>query len=79
MAALADKVPSRSAWLVIGAMGVIGLAASCSFIASGMIVEAQFSGRPVKGNLNAYRHASPLLLSVGLGMFIFLFFKSLRP
>lgn len=78
VAALADKLPGRSALLVVLAMGVIGLAAFCSFIASSMIAESRFSGKPVQRGWNMYRHASPLLLTVGLGMFLFLFVKSLR-
>jgi hypothetical protein len=74
--ALAEKVQGKSARSVVVAASVIALAAFCSFIASGMIVETRRSGRPSKGNINVYRHASPVLLSVGLGMFLYLFAKS---
>jgi hypothetical protein len=74
--ALAEKVQGKSARSVVVAAGVIALAAFCSFITSGMIVEMRRSGRPPKGNINIYRHASPVLLSVGLGMFLYLFAKS---
>ncbi len=74
--ALAEKVQGKSTRSVVVAASVIALAAFCSFIATGMIVEAQRSGRPPKGNINVYRHASPILLSVGVGMFLYLFAKS---
>lgn len=78
VAALADKVSGRQALLVVMAMVVIGVAALSSFIASGMIVEARYSRQPIKPHFDRYRNASPLLLSVGLGMFFYLFFGSLR-
>ena len=79
VAALAGKVTGRSPVSLTIALVVIGLAALSSFYASAMIVEARFAGKPIKGNLNLYRHAAPLLLSVGLGMFLYLFVKSLKP
>lgn len=79
VAALADKVHGRSAVQVIMALTVIGLAAFSSFYATGLIVEARFSGKPLKANINLYRHAAPLLLSVGIGMFLYLFVKSQTP
>ncbi|USU04659.1 hypothetical protein NF699_16715 [Sphingomonadaceae bacterium OTU29LAMAA1] len=77
VAALADKVHGRSAVSVVMALVVIGVAAFSSFFATGLIVEARFSGKPLTGKINLYRHASPLLLSVGLGMFLYLYVKSL--
>jgi hypothetical protein len=74
--ALADKVQGKSGKSVIIAVGVIALAAFCSFIATSMVVEARTSGKPPKRSLGLYRHASPLLLSVGLGMFLYLFARS---
>ncbi len=74
--ALAEKVQGKSARAVVVAASVIALAAFCSFIASGLVVEARRAGSPLKGNINLYRHASPLLLSVGVGMFLYLFAKS---
>lgn len=79
VAALAGKVDARSTVSLIIALIVIGLAAFSSFLATGMIVEARVSGKPVANSMNLYRHASPLLLSVGLGAFLYLFVGSLRP
>jgi hypothetical protein len=76
--ALAGKVSGRSTVSLTIALVVIGLAAFSSFYASAMIVEARFSGKPIKGNINVYRHAAPLLLTVGLGMFLFLFVTSMK-
>ena len=78
VAALADKVSGRQALLVVMAMVVIGMAAFSSFIASGMIVDARYNRQPIKAHFDKYRHAAPLLLSVGLGMFMYLFFRALR-
>lgn len=79
VAALADKIHGRSAASVIIALVVIGMAAFSSFLATGMIVEARFGRKPLRGNINLFRHAAPLLLSVGVGMFLFLFVQSLKP
>ena len=78
VAALADKVSGRQAILVVMAMVVIGLAAFSAFIASGMIVDARYTRQPIKPHFDRYRHAAPPLLSGGLGMFMYLFFGSLR-
>jgi len=74
--ALADKVQGKSARSLVIAVGVIALAAFCSFIATSIIVEARSSGKPPSSNLRFFRHASPLLLSVGLGMFLYLLARS---
>ena len=79
VAALAGKVTGRSATSVTIALVVIGLAAFSSFYATGLIVEARFSGKPIKGNINIFRHAAPLLLSIGIGMFLYLFVRSTKP
>ncbi|HEX9953642.1 MAG TPA: hypothetical protein VGB48_00295 [Allosphingosinicella sp.] len=78
VAALGGKVTGRSTVSLTIALVVIGLAAFSSFFASAMIVEARFSGKPIKGNINVYRHAAPVLLSVGLGMFLYLFVGSMK-
>ncbi len=78
VAALAEKVSGRQALLVVVAMGVIGLAAFSAFVASGMIVEARYTKQPIKAHFDRYRHAAPLLLSIDLGRFMYLFFRSLR-
>ena len=73
VAALADKVQGRAVLPATVALAVIGLAAFCSFYATGLIVEARFTGQPIRGRLDLYRHAAPLLLAVGIGMFFYLF------
>ena len=75
--ALADKVHGRSG-LLIGALGVIGLAALVSFASSGDIVDSRFKGKPLNPSLSLYRFVSPALLSVGLGMFLYLFLGTLK-
>jgi hypothetical protein len=78
VAALADKVHGRSAISIVVALIVIGLAAASSFLATGMIVDARLSGKPLGRGIGLYRHASPILLSIGVGMFVYLFLES-RP
>ena len=75
--ALADKVQGRSAGLLVGAVAVIGLAALLSFTATGQIVDARMGGKPVRTR-DLSRSAAPVLLFVGLGMFVYLFTGSLK-
>ncbi|RYD99973.1 MAG: hypothetical protein EOP61_14205 [Sphingomonadales bacterium] len=77
--ALADKVQGRGAMLVIGALGVIGIAALLSFSGAGEIVEARCKGKPLARHLDWYRIASPALLSIGLGMFLYIFLGTMKP
>lgn len=76
--ALADKVEGRSAPMLIVALVVIGIAGVTSFGAAGYIVEMRYTGKPLTRNLNRYRVASPLLLSVGIGMFLYIFARTLK-
>ncbi len=76
VAALAEKVATRSMLPLILTFLVIGLAGFTSFYATGSIVESRFTGKPIPNDINRYRHAAPLLLSVGLGMFLYLFISS---
>ncbi|MES2754602.1 MAG: hypothetical protein V4659_08055 [Pseudomonadota bacterium] len=75
--ALADKVQGRQAGLLVGAVATIGLAALMSFVATGQIVDARMGGKPVAAR-DLSRSAAPLLLMVGLGMFVYLFTRSLK-
>lgn len=76
VAALADKLAARSLLPLVLTFLVIGLAGFASFYATGNIVDARFTGKPIPKDINRYRHAAPLLLSVGLGMFLYLFVMS---
>ncbi len=78
VAALADKVHGRSLVSLVLALGAIAMAAAISFVATGMIVDARLAGKPSGRSVNILRHASPVLLSVGIGMFIYLFINT-RP
>ncbi|RYD59885.1 MAG: hypothetical protein EOP60_00940 [Sphingomonadales bacterium] len=77
--ALADKVQGRSTMLLIGALSVIGASALISFTAAGEIVDARYKGKPLAKHLNFYRMASPVLLSLGLGMFLYIFVGTMKP
>ena len=76
--ALAEKVQGRSSTLVIAALAVIGLAALISFSAAGEIVDARYKGKPLAKHLDLYRFASPALLSIGLGMFLYIFLGTMK-
>ena len=75
--ALADKATGEGKMLV-AVIAVIGGAALISFGGAGEIVEARFKRKPVSKHLNFYRVASPVLLSVGVGMFLYLFLKTMK-
>lgn len=76
VAALAEKVAARSLLLLVITFAVIGLAGFTSFYATGSIVDSRFTGKPIREDIAVYRHAAPLLLAFGLGMFLYLFVKS---
>lgn len=61
---------------VLMVVGVVTLAGVISFTASGEIARAHFHGEPPK-RVDLYRKAAPAVLSVGIGMFLFLFGKAL--
>ena len=66
-------------WLLIGALVVIGSSALISFSGAGEIVRTRFHGKPTARYLDFYRISAPLLLSLGLGIFLYLFIKTLGP
>jgi len=65
--------------LLIAALMVIGSSAVVSFSGAGEIVRTRFQGKPIARYLDFYRVAAPILLSLGLGIFLFLFIKTLGP
>lgn len=64
--------------LLVAVLLVIGSAAMLSFSGASAVVEARFKGKPLSKYANAYRVGSPILLSVGLGMFLYLFTTTLK-
>lgn len=76
--ALADKVQGRGKTLLIGALIVIGLAALLSFTGAGELVGSRFKGKPLNKHVNYYLAMSPILLSMGLGVFVYLFIGTLK-
>lgn len=73
VAALTDKLAGRSLVLLVLTLLVIGLAGLVSFTATGSIVDSRSKGKPIRRDISYCRHAAPLMLSVGLGMFLYLF------
>lgn len=61
---------------VLLVVGVVTLAGVTSFTASGEIATAHFHGERPK-RMDLYRKVAPALLSLGVGMFLYLFGKAL--
>ena len=61
---------------VLMAVGLVTLAGVVSFTASGEIARAHFHGEAPK-RVDLYRKAAPAFLSLGVGVFLFLFGKAL--
>jgi hypothetical protein len=77
--ALTEKVHGSNTGLLVGALVIIGTAALLSFSGAGEIVGARYKRLPLRKHLNYYRVISPVLLSTGLGMFLYLFLQTLKP
>ena len=62
---------------VMMVVGVVAFAGVISFSGSGEIARAHYHGDEPK-RVDFYRKAAPVILSVGVGMFLFMFQKVLR-
>ncbi|AQR73155.1 hypothetical protein [Sphingomonas sp. LM7] len=76
--ALAGSARDERAML-IAALVVIGSSALISFSGAGEIVRTRFHGKPTAKYLDFYRVSAPILLSLGLGIFLYLFIRTLGP
>lgn len=76
--ALTEKAKGVKPELQIAALVVIGLAGTLSFSGAAEIVRSRFRRVPAGKALNVYRVCSPTLLFIGVGMFLYLFTKTLR-
>jgi hypothetical protein len=76
--ALADKAQGRWAVMLIIALLLIGTAALVSFTVSGQIVEARLGGRPSNQHRSITGKLPGLLLSVGIGILLYIFTRSLK-
>lgn len=76
--ALAQNAKGVSAGLMIAVLGVIGVAALISFSGTAEIVAARFHRKPLGKHVNHYRAIAPVFLSVGVGMFLYLFTRTLN-
>ncbi len=77
--ALADKIgpEGRGKELLVGALIVICIAGLFAFTAVGEIVRARSRGEPLRPGTRFYQSAAGILLAFGLGMFTYLFVRSL--
>lgn len=64
-------------FMIVTAIGVIGLAGVLAFSGSSEIVRARYTGLPTQKSLQFLRVAAPALLSVGVGLFLAMFVDSL--
>ena len=64
--------------LIIAVLVVLGLAALLSFAGTSEIVRARFLNSPLQKTVNMCRVAAPALLSIGVGMFVYLFARTLQ-
>lgn len=64
--------------LIVTVLVVIGAAAVLSFSGASEIVRSRLLGKPAHRTLHFCRIAAPALLSVGLGMFVYLFMWTLK-
>ena len=77
--ALADKAAGRGAVLLIAALTMIGVAAAISLIATGQIVDARLTGKTDIPYLRFSRGAPGILLSIAIGILLYIFTRSLKP
>jgi hypothetical protein len=76
--ALAPNAKGLPPALIIAALVVVGVAALLSFSGAGEIVRARFQRRPVHKTVDFCRVVAPVLLSIGVGMFVYLFTRTLN-
>jgi hypothetical protein len=76
--ALVPNAKDLSRGMIIAVLIVLGGAALISFTGAGEIVRARYRREPLGKSVNLYRIAAPVLLSVGVGMFIYLFTRTLK-
>jgi hypothetical protein len=77
-AALADKAAGKWAVMLIVALLLIGTAALFSFTAASQIVEARMDGRPVRRPRSLTGAAPGALLSMGIGVLLYIFARSMK-
>jgi hypothetical protein len=63
--------------LLIMVLVTIGLGGVASFGGASEIVRARFTGTPAHKSLSLYRISAPMLLALGVGMFLYVFVSSL--
>jgi hypothetical protein len=76
--ALADKAQGRWAVMLVAALLMVGAAAAISFGATGQLVDARLAGKTTVPNLKFSRTAPGVLLSVGIGILLYVFTRSLK-
>jgi hypothetical protein len=76
--ALVPLSKKLSAPAILMVLVVLAAAALLSFSGAGEIVRARFLRKPVHKSINFCRIAAPVLLAIGVGMFVYLFTRTLQ-
>jgi len=77
--ALVPSTKGASVKPIIAVLIVLGLAALTSFSGGSEIVRARFQRTPLHKSVDLCRVVAPVLLSIGVGMFVYLFVRTLQP
>jgi len=77
--ALVPYGKSLSPGAIVLVLIVLASAGLLSFSGAGEIVRARFKRKPLNSNVNFCRIGAPVLLSIGVGMFVYLFTRTLQP
>jgi hypothetical protein len=75
--ALAPNAKGLPPRLIVAALVVVGVSALLSFTGAGEIARARFQRRPIHKSIDFCRIVAPVLLSIGVGMFVYLFTRTL--
>ncbi|MFZ5747647.1 MAG: hypothetical protein ACOY45_08290 [Pseudomonadota bacterium] len=70
----ASQISSKA---FIAVLVVVGTAAILAFSGASEIVSARFRRRPLNKGIDFFRFGAPVLLSVGVGMFVYMFARTL--
>ena len=76
--AMADKVEGRWAALLVVALVMVGVAAAISLAATSQVVDARLANRTHVPHLRFSRGAPGILLSIAIGILLYIFARSLK-
>ncbi len=77
VAQVADRQDIKS-WLLVVVLALISLGGIASYSGAGEIVRARYTDTPRHKTLQVCRRAAPILLAMGVGMFLSMFVDTLN-